>query len=201
MLSQYTPEQLSTFFGGTSTLVVILGTMLAIWNLRIIARASQLAAFDAFERRWEEMKDVRHRVFDTFVFDPTNPPDLNSPTGQEVREVINNINVVGSMVERRMLPARLVLGLCYPDFIRYHYILADYLEHRSAELGLPYGARVERMAARAKRYHELRHFHSRVRTRDRSGDYVEVFVSTPREGWRRLAFALERHLRRVSGRY
>lgn len=208
LLKSYSVEELSmiftgasAIFAGISTLIVLIGTLIALWNLRIIAKTSRLEAFDAFEKRWDDMKDLRHRILEDFFFDPANPPSLSSELGQEIRQVINNINVVGSMVEKRLLPPALVFGLCYPDFIRFEHRLRGYLIYRGRELGITYGARVGRMAKRAKRYHDLRHPKERVKVKGQDGRDVVVYQSERRSGLANATDRIEARYRQLFGRW
>jgi|1186.fasta_scaffold40961_2 hypothetical protein len=146
------PPAWSALFAGISASVVTAGAIVAIRQLRIVAKTSRLQAYESFIKSWRDTRDSRRFVLEQFTFDPENPPDLESIEGEHLRTVVNNVNEIGFMVERRLLPPHYVLSLCYADLIRLDFRLTPYLRHRENQLGIPYGRRVHRMAIKGKRY-------------------------------------------------
>jgi len=166
-------------------IIVLVGALIAIRNLRIIANANRLSAYESFTRRWADIHMERLWILESFDFDPASPPALDSESGQKLRKVINCLNEIGLLIDHKILPAQYVLGLCYPDFIRSYYYLQGYLEHREAELGARYGRRLEKMAQRARNYHDVRS-HNRshsVRARARgSSKYITIYKTYVKSG-------------------
>ena len=179
--------------------IVLTGALIAVRNLRIIANANRLSAYEAFTKRWSDIHAERLWILEEFDFDPDFPPTLDSEIGQKLRKVINGLNEIGLLIDQRILPPRYVLSLCYSDFVRLYYHLQGYLEYRENELGVRYGRRLERMAQRARNYHDARP-HNRVhpiRVRVRgSSKYTTIYKTYKKSGifsiWQRLSWASRR---------
>ena len=185
-------------------IIILASAVIAIRNLGIIAKANRISAYEAFTERWESVHSERLMVLEEFDFNPDSPPELDSEIGQTLRKVINCFNEIGLMIDRRMLPAQYVLGLCYPDFIRCYYRLQSYLEYREAELGVRYGRRMAKMAQRARNYHDAR-AHNRphpVRVRARgSSKYITVYQTYVKSGFPGVLQRCAWLARRISGSY
>ena len=119
-----------------AVLTGLLTAFAGVHQLRAIAKANYLQAFESFAQRWEESKDDRWRVLESFTFDLSNPPSSDSDESQVLRRVVNSVNIAGLLVEQKLVPAQAILTLCYPDFIRLEKVLDGYLKYRSKQLGI-----------------------------------------------------------------
>ncbi len=184
-MSQSTYNTWSTVVSIATGVIILAGAVIAVRNLGIIAKANRLNAYEAFTKRWGAVHAARLFVLEAFDFDPNSPPSLDSEIGLKLRDVINNFNEIGLLIDRRILPAQYVLSLSYSDFIRCHYRLQQYLEYREAELGVRYGRRLAKMAQRARNYHDAwPHNRSRpVRMRARgSSKYITIYETYIKSG-------------------
>jgi len=158
-----------------AVLTGLLTAFAGVHQLRAIAKANYLQAFESFAQRWEESKDDRWRVLESFTFDLSNPPSSDSDESQVLRRVVNSVNIAGLLVEQKLVPAQAILTLCYPDFIRLEKVLDGYLKYRSKQLGINYGQRIRRMSERAKRYHDIKHPNEIIRARINGGSYRQIY--------------------------
>jgi hypothetical protein len=144
--------QWGVVFGAISSLVVLVGAAMGIRQLRIVAKTSRLQAYDFFICSWRETRDSRLYVLENFAFDSGAPPDVETPEGEHLRRVINNLSEIGFLVEKRILPAEYVMSMVYADLIRLDHRLQPYLDYRSGQLGITYGRRVGQLGAQARRW-------------------------------------------------
>jgi hypothetical protein len=123
LMNQSTFNLWSLIISIITGVIVLMGALIAIRNLRIIANANRLSAYEAFTKRWSDIHAERLWILEGFDFNPDSPPTLDSEIGQKLRKVINCLNEIGLLMDQRILPSQYVLGLCYSDFIRCYYHL------------------------------------------------------------------------------
>jgi len=153
-LSSLTPEELTAIFTGISTLIIIIGAIVAIINLRVIAKTQIL---DSVREFLEELKDTaedRGFLFNKFNFSSQKPEEIPPETEKRIQNVVNSLNRIGFLLENRLLSSRLVFSICHPMIIKCCHKLKEYVRYRESRVGGRYGRRLDRLDIRAKTFHD-----------------------------------------------
>ncbi len=146
-------EELSTIFLGITTIIIFLGTIIAIRNLRVIRKTQSLESVLAFLNDSANVSEDRRFLLREFNF-MLNKPKLSEENEKRVKNVINSFNRIGLLIENRLLPSKFVLSIHHSQIIRCWYKLEDYISYNENLIGGRYGRRIARLVTKAKRYHD-----------------------------------------------
>lgn len=136
-----------------NALVIFIGSIIAVNNLRVIAKMQRLESIREF------FKDLADTVEDRkFVIQKFNSSSkklkLTPGTERKIQNVVNFLNRVGLLLEKGLLSPQLVFGIFYTGIIRCCYKLESYRKYHESRIGGRYGRRIGRLAKRAERYHD-----------------------------------------------
>lgn len=83
-----TPEGWTAIFTGIGTLVIIIGSIIAIVNLRIISKTQHLEAVREFIKDLGETAEDRKFIFQEFEFNPKEPKPLSYDVEKKVQMLL-----------------------------------------------------------------------------------------------------------------
>ena len=183
------------------TLVIVIGTIIAVFNLRIIAKRQQLESVREFLKDLLDTSEDRKFVIRDFDFSLHSPP-LSEELEKKVRNVINLLNRIGLLIESNLLPPKIVFGLSHTLIIRCWYKLHDYITFQESRIGGRYGRRIERMALRAKLYQDINPYHRATKIRidlNHGREPTVIYETSINSGlkglWQRIIWFLRRIFR------
>ena len=140
-----------------SGVAILTGIVFGLAQLRGLATQAKFTSTVRFQEILQEHADLVNRIIDRFPIDASQDDidDLNEDLRQDARRAVNAQNVIGQLVEEGLVDCRSYLSLTHVQIIRLAYLLRPYTDWERARQGAPYGRRIYRIAARARRYHEL----------------------------------------------
>lgn len=157
-LGSWTPDVWTAVFTGISTLIVLVGTYIAVRSLVLISHTQQLEAVTRFFEYLGETSLDREFVCSSLPLriDGTVLPREDI---QRARNVVNFLNRVGLMLDNRLLSPTLVMSICHTVIIRCCHVLDDFVQTEERRIGGRYGRRLKLLEKRAQRYHDVRPQH------------------------------------------
>ncbi len=132
------PEVWTAIFTAIYTLVVMLGTGIAVQSLRAIRRIQQAEAVNIFFEDLAKTAEDRRFVYQELPHIPIEQ-ELSLEQKQKVENVINYLNRMGFLIDNKMFPAHLVLSICHTMIIRCYHIIELRVKHQESRIGGRYG--------------------------------------------------------------
>ena len=186
-LASISKESWTLLCTGLGTAIVLIGVPIAVINLKLIRRTFQLEAVSRFMDELTETSDERRYVYTKFKRE-ADFSRLDLESVNKVERVINTLNKIGLLIENDMLSPELVLSISHTVIIRCWYKIELYIKYREGVLGGRYGKRIERLYARACRFHDIRP-HQRInpiKIDCESGENIIIYRTTVFDGTRGL---------------
>lgn len=140
----------------TSTLIISLGLVIALYNLRLLIRSQTMQSASQFLDFLESCKSDRHIIYNEFVFDPNHPEELPQEHREAAERVIDSLNRIAMFIENKLLKPEFVFSLCHTVVIRCWFKLEPYAAYKEQQIGGRYARRVKRLDVRAKSFHDIR---------------------------------------------
>jgi hypothetical protein len=195
------PEVWNAIFTGISTLVLIVGLPIALVNLRIIAKQQRLLSIRDFLEDWLSVSEDRQFVIQEFVF--SRKVQIEPDIERRAKKVIDCLNRVNLLLDNRLLPSKLVFGVCHTQIIRCGYKLEDYIKYHEERIGGRYGRQVIKLIQRAKRFHDanFKHRITQIKIDSSSKKSIVVYKTKIERGWRGIKQKVGWMVRRVTGLY
>lgn len=175
-LSSLTPEVWTAIFAGIGTSVIVIGTIIALMNLRVISKNQHLASVREFTKDLTETAEDQKFVLQEFNFSLKDPNPLPSEIERKVQNVVDALNRIGLLMENGLLSSKLVFSICHTMIIRLWYKLEPYVQYHEVRIGGRYGRRLARLATRAKRYHDAKPQHRITKIKIDPGPEKEPFI-------------------------
>jgi hypothetical protein len=146
-----------------NTLIVAIGIVIALRELRVISKTQQIEALREFLRDLNDTEEDRKFLYEEFEFSLESPEPLQPEEERRIQKVINCFNRIGLLVENGLLPSRLVFSICHTEIIRSVFKLKEYMKYRESRIGSRYGRRLLRLDKRAKIYHDVNPYHRKTK--------------------------------------
>lgn len=181
------PKPIAFLLNNLTPIILSVGVPIALLNLRTIARNQKLTAINRFNDELDETADDRRYIFQEFPLQD-DYGSLERKQYQHAMRVINLFNKTAYLMEKKILPAEAVLTLSHTVIIRSWYVLERFVKYHESRIGGRYGRRVERLAKRARRYHDIRPLQRSAIRLDRGEKTLSVVVYETRlqrgvRGW------------------
>lgn len=162
-------------------------------RINIISQFFKLSAFEKFN---EYLKESVEERFFLYQYNGL-PSELTKEEEQKFQKVINSLNKISVMLEFKMIPPKLVFGICHTLIIRCEYKLGYYMDYQELKIGGRYGRRVRKLAKRAKKYHDVNPMHRIHPIKLTQGDKTIIIYETKYyDGFAGIIQKLEWYLRR-----
>lgn len=174
-----------------TSVATLLGVFVAAFELRSSARSDQFSAFMELEVRWSSSEAGRRKVrYGQFS---SNLIQGGSDADRELlRSVVDILNLIGMLVEEKLVPPKLIFSLMSVEILRLTYRLTPFIENETNRIGIPYGQRVLRLRERAALYCSVRPNLSRaIYVRSLDGKDVECAFKMDKTNWGRPLKRLE----------
>lgn len=146
-----------------NTLIVAIGIIIALKELRVISKTQQIEALREFLRDLNDTEEDRKFLYEEFEFSMGSPKPLQPEEERRVQNIINCFNRIGLLIENGLLSPRLVFSICHTEIIRCVFKLKEYMEYRESRIGSRYGRRLLRLDRRAKIYHDINPQHRKTK--------------------------------------
>jgi hypothetical protein len=150
-------EQWNILISLSSLIVVVVGIVIALKNLKIIAKSQKFEVLDSFIKELKDNEESRKFLFKKYKFESLNKLDEDSI--KEVEKVINSLNRISLLLDNKLIDADVIFGLCHTMIIRCEYQLRSYIKEKEAIIGGRYGMRIFKLTKRAKKFHDSYKYH------------------------------------------
>jgi hypothetical protein len=152
-----TQSSIELFITIATFILVTVGIIVAIKDLKIIAKSHTLEVLDKFTNELKEHESARKYLFQSFKFESIDKVNEKSKT--EVEKVINSLNRISVLLDNKLIASNIVFALCHTQIIRCEYLLKDYIEAKQTKMGGRYGQRIRKLANRAKKFQDSYKYH------------------------------------------
>jgi hypothetical protein len=152
IISSFTIEHWHVLISLISLVVVVIGIIIAVKNLKIIAKSQRLEVIDKFINELQSNEVARKFLFKEFRFVSIDSMDEKSIC--EVEKVINSLNRICLLIDNKLIDAEIIFGLCHTMIVRCEYQLREYIRQKEESIGGRYGRRITKLTERAKKFHD-----------------------------------------------
>lgn len=149
-----TKDTINIILSAVGTGIILIGVPIALYNLQVIRRTHHLQSVTQFMSYLSSTTKDREFIYRKFSF--TEGLMLSEEAKKCAENVINSLNQIGLLIENKLLSPELVLSICHTVIVRCWYKLEAYVKYQERLIGGRYGRRVERLANRAKAFHDIR---------------------------------------------
>ena len=156
-MNSLTTEQWNVLISFSSLVVVVIGIVIALKNLKIIAKSQKLEVLDSFINELKGNEGSRKFLFQSFKFESIDKLDETSTA--EIEKVINSLNRICLLLDNKLIDANVIFGLCHTMIIRCEYQLRPYIQEKEKKIGGKYGRRINKLTVRAKKFHDSYKYH------------------------------------------
>ncbi len=145
-------EQWNVIISLSSFITILIGVVIALKNLKIIAKSQKLDVLDNFINELKTSEDARKFLYQIFKSARLNK--LNEKSISEIEKVINSLNRICLLLDNELIDAEIIFGLCHTMIIRCEFQLREYIKQKEKSIGGRYGRRITKLAERAKKFHD-----------------------------------------------
>jgi hypothetical protein len=150
-------EQWNVIISLSSLVVLLVGIIVAVKNLKIIARSQRLDVINSFIKELKAHEESRKFLFKEYKF--VSIEYMEEKSIVEIEKVINSLNRISLLLDNKLIEPQVIFGLCHTMIIRCEYQLREYIKAKEKIVGGRYGRRISKLATRAKKFHDSYEYH------------------------------------------
>jgi len=172
-------QALIAVFSLIGSIAAAIALFFAIPHLKVIRKTQQMEGTLSFLELTRAGREDRKFVYTELPTDLAKIREMSEADCKRTEKVVASLNDVGLLLDQGAISKKAFFSVYHTMIIRLTYKLQPYIRYHESRIGGRYGRRLEKLARRAKLYHDIHPKHRKtVILLDSGGDTPDVVYKT-----------------------